>query len=67
MPNFKGTRFTNAHETLIWAANSKCSKYTFNYQTMKKLNNNKQDFIRSKYKLKYLKYKKKYLNDTSRP
>ena len=42
MPNFKGTRFTNAHETLIWVANSKCSKYTFNYQTMKKLNDNKQ-------------------------
>ena len=42
MPNFKGTRFTNAHETLIWAANSKCSKYTFNYQTIKQLNNNKQ-------------------------
>ena len=42
MPNFKGTRFTNAHETLIWAANSKSSKYTFNYQTMKKLNGNKQ-------------------------
>ena len=42
MPNFKGTRFTNAHETLIWAANSKCSKYTINYQTMKQLNNNKQ-------------------------
>ena len=42
MPNFKGTRFTNAHETLIWAANSKFSKYTFNYQTMKQLNENKQ-------------------------
>ena len=42
MPNFKGTRFTNAHETLIWAANSKSSKYTFNYQTMKQLNDNKQ-------------------------
>ena len=42
MPNFKGTRFTNAHETLIWAANNKKSKYTFNYQTMKKLNNDKQ-------------------------
>ena len=42
MPNFKGTRFTNAHETLIWAANCKSSKYTFNYQTMKKLNGNKQ-------------------------
>ena len=42
MPNFKGTRFTNAHETLIWASNSKFSKYTFNYQTMKQLNDNKQ-------------------------
>ena len=42
MPNFKGTRFTNAHETLIWASKSKCSKYTFNYQTMKLLNGNKQ-------------------------
>ena len=42
MPNFKGTRFTNAHETLIWAANTKYSKYTFNYQTMKQLNDNKQ-------------------------
>ncbi len=42
MPNFRGTRFTNAHETLIWAANTKKSKYTFNYKTMKSLNNNKQ-------------------------
>ena len=42
MPNFKGTRFTNAHETLIWASKNKKSKYTFNYQTMKSLNNNKQ-------------------------
>ena len=30
MPNFKGTRFTNAHETLIWASKSEKSKYTFN-------------------------------------
>ena len=42
MPNFRGTRFTNAHETLIWSASSKYSKYTFNYRTMKQLNNNKQ-------------------------
>ena len=42
MPNFKGTRFTNAHETLIWACVNKKSKYTFNYQKMKKINNNKQ-------------------------
>ena len=34
MPNFKGTRFTNAHETLIWASKSKKSKYTFNYLSL---------------------------------
>ncbi|MGP1396363.1 MAG: site-specific DNA-methyltransferase [Inquilinaceae bacterium] len=38
MPNFRGTRFTNAHETLIWAAKSKDSKYRFNYEAMKNLN-----------------------------
>ncbi len=38
MPNFRGTRFTNAHETLIWCAKSKESKYTFNYDAMKNLN-----------------------------
>ena len=38
MPNFRGRRFTNAHETLIWAGKSKASKYTFNYETMKNLN-----------------------------
>ncbi|MDB5442873.1 MAG: ccrM, partial [Phenylobacterium sp.] len=36
MPNFKGTRFTNAHETLIWAAKGRGAKrYTFNYDAMK--------------------------------
>lgn len=38
MPNFRGTRFTNAHETLIWAARSPEAKYTFNYEAMKNLN-----------------------------
>jgi len=38
MPNFRGTRFTNAHETLIWCAKSKDAKYTFNYDAMKNLN-----------------------------
>ena len=38
MPNFRGRRFTNAHETLIWAAKSEASKYTFNYDAMKALN-----------------------------
>ena len=43
VPNFKGTRLCNAHETLIWCAKNKNSKYTFNYKTMKFLNNNKQE------------------------
>jgi modification methylase len=42
MPNFKGTRFTNAHETLIWAAKSETARYTFNYQAMKALNDDLQ-------------------------
>ena len=42
MPNFKGTRFTNAHETLIWAAKSKSSKYTFHYDALKMLNDDLQ-------------------------
>ena len=42
MPNFKGTRFTNAHETLIWASKNKNSKYTFNYQSLKCLNDDLQ-------------------------
>jgi modification methylase len=35
MPNFRGRRFTNAHETLIWAARDQKSRYTFNYESMK--------------------------------
>lgn len=43
MPNFRGTRFTNAHETLIWAAKSeKARGCTFNYQAMKALNGDVQ-------------------------
>ena len=42
MPNFKGTRFTNAHETLIWASKNENSKFTFNYLGMKSLNGDKQ-------------------------
>ena len=38
MPNFKGTRFTNAHETMIWASKNHNSKYNFNYHAMKSLN-----------------------------
>ncbi len=43
MPNFRGTRFTNAHETLIWAApDENATGYTFNYQAMKTLNDDVQ-------------------------
>jgi DNA modification methylase len=42
MPNFKGTRFNNAHETLIWASKDKDSKYTFNYKTIKSYNDDLQ-------------------------
>ena len=42
MPNFRGVRFTNAHETLIWAQKIKGASYTFNYQAMKALNDDLQ-------------------------
>jgi len=42
MPNFRGRRFTNAHETLIWAARGRDSRYRFNYQAMKALNEDLQ-------------------------
>lgn len=38
MPNFRGKRLTNAHETMIWASKSEDSKYTFNYEALKALN-----------------------------
>jgi modification methylase len=42
MPNFRGRRFTNAHETLIWAARGQDSRYRFNYAAMKALNDDLQ-------------------------
>lgn len=42
MPNFRGRRFTNAHETMIWVAKSEKSKYRFNYDAMKALNEDMQ-------------------------
>ncbi|MEJ7777809.1 MAG: site-specific DNA-methyltransferase [Sphingomicrobium sp.] len=42
MPNFRGTRFTNAHETLLWCAKNEKARYTFNYRTMKALNDDLQ-------------------------
>ncbi len=42
MPNFRGTRFTNAHETLLWCAKDERARYTFNYRAMKALNDDLQ-------------------------
>ncbi|MBL6929256.1 MAG: site-specific DNA-methyltransferase [Rhodospirillales bacterium] len=42
MPNFRGRRFTNAHETLIWCARDQKSRYRFNYEAMKNLNDDLQ-------------------------
>jgi len=42
MPNFRGRRFTNAHETLLWCARSSAARYTFNYRAMKALNEDLQ-------------------------
>ena len=42
MPNFRGTRFTNAHETLLWCANDEKARYTFNSRAMKALNDDLQ-------------------------
>ena len=42
MPNFRGRRFTNAHETLLWCATDREARYTFNYDAMKALNDELQ-------------------------
>ena len=42
MPNFRGKRFTNAHETMIWASTSQNAKPCFNYEAMKNMNDEKQ-------------------------
>ncbi len=42
MPNFRGVRFTNAHETLIWASTARGAKYTFHHHAMKALNDELQ-------------------------
>jgi modification methylase len=42
MPNFRGRRFTNAHETMIWAARGPDSRYRFNYAAMKAMNDDVQ-------------------------
>ncbi len=45
MPNFRGTRFTNAHETLIWATRSQDSKAVFNYDALKQSNDDTPDAV----------------------
>jgi len=42
MPNFRGKRLTNAHETLIWASRDEGARYTFNYEALKSLNDGVQ-------------------------
>ena len=42
MPNFRGRRFTNAHETMIWCAKDREARYRFNYEAMKSLNDDLQ-------------------------
>lgn len=49
MPNFRGVRLTNAHETLIWAAKSRKARYTFHHRAMKAFNDEKQ--MRSDWRL----------------
>ena len=71
MPNFRGTRFTNAHETLIWASKNQKSKFTFNYDAMKSLNGDKQ--MRSDWSIpicsgsERLKFEGKKLHSTQKP
>ena len=42
MPNFRGVRFTNAHESLLWAQKQRGARYTFNHHVMKALNDELQ-------------------------
>src|SRR5262249_396698 len=42
MPNFRGRRFTNAHETMIWAVRDAQARYTFNYEALKAGNDDVQ-------------------------
>lgn len=64
MPNFRGRRFTNAHETLIWAAHGRASRYTFNYESMKALNDDLQ--MRSDWLLPICSGSERLKDDTGR-
>jgi modification methylase len=71
MPNFRGVRFANAHETMIWASKFKGAKYTFNHHAMKAVNEEKQ--MRSDWVLpicsgpERLKYNGKKAHSTQKP
>ncbi|PHS78368.1 MAG: modification methylase [Rhodospirillaceae bacterium] len=61
MPNFRGRRFTNAHETMIWVAKDKDARYRFNYEAMKALNDDLQ--MRSDWTLPICSGKERLKND----
>jgi modification methylase len=71
MPNFRGVRFANAHETMIWASKFKGARYTFNHHAMKNMNEEKQ--MRSDWMLpictgpERLKYNGKKAHSTQKP
>ncbi|MBN1148170.1 MAG: site-specific DNA-methyltransferase [Anaerolineales bacterium] len=71
MPNFRGVRFTNAHETLIWASKAKGARYSFNHHAMKSLNDDLQ--MRSDWELpicsgsERIKVKGKKAHSTQKP
>ncbi|MGF1650314.1 MAG: site-specific DNA-methyltransferase [Hyphomicrobiaceae bacterium] len=64
MPNFRGKRFTNAHETLIWAARDQRSRVTFNYEAMKVFNDDVQ--MRSDWMLPICSGPERLKDDTGR-
>ncbi|MBR5154469.1 MAG: site-specific DNA-methyltransferase [Alphaproteobacteria bacterium] len=63
MPNFRGTRFTNAHETLIWATKNQKARYTFNYEAMKAMNDDVQ--MRSTWEIPLCTGKERLKNDAT--
>jgi len=67
MPNFRGKRLTNAHETLIWASKEEASKYTFNYEALKALNEGVQmrsDWVRIEREAAYRQVAEKRIKNT---
>ena len=64
MPNFRGVRFTNAHETMIWAQKEKGAKYTFNHKSMKELNGDLQ--MRSDWTIPTVRGKKRIQSNGSK-